>query len=271
MSNMHIESLIALLVSFLTTFGVKLIAALLVLFVGLKIAKFLVNLISASRLFQHIDTTAHHFLINVIGVVFKAIVFITAIGILGVPLTSVITIIASCGVAVGLALQGGLSNLAGGIIIIILKPFKIGDYIMEGGVDGTVEDIGIFYTTLLTPDNKRVIIPNGTLMNSTVTATNQLETRRVDFTFSVAYSSDIEKVKKVINYVVSNTENVIADRGINVFLAKQNESSMDFSVRVWTRTENYWDVYFSINENMKKAFDKAEIEIPFPQVDVHMK
>ncbi|MBQ8003091.1 MAG: mechanosensitive ion channel, partial [Clostridia bacterium] len=188
-----------------------------------------------------------------------------------VPLTSVVTVIASCGVAVGLALQGGLSNLAGGIIIIILKPFKVGDYIIEGGVEGTVEAIGIFYTTLLTPDNKRVIIPNGSLMNSTVTAVNQLDTRRVDFKFSVSYSSDIDKVRKVIAYVAENTDKVLLDKGVDIFLSNHGESSIDFSVRVWSKTEDYWTVYFSINENVKKAFDKACIEIPFPQMDVHVK
>ncbi len=268
---MNIEQILTSLTEFGISVGGKIIAALLVLVIGLKVAGFIVKLVTKSRAFSKIDITAQTFLKSVLNIALKAIVFVTAIGVLGVPLTSVVTVIASCGVAVGLALQGGLSNLAGGIIIIILKPFKVGDYIVEGGVEGTVEAIGIFYTTLLTPDNKRVIIPNGSLMNSTVTAVNQLETRRVDFKFSVSYSTDIDKARKVINYVIENTENIIAERGVDIFLSNHGESSIDFAVRVWTQTENYWSVYFSINENMKKAFDKAGIEIPFPQVDVHMK
>lgn len=259
----------------LTTLGVslggKIIAALLVLFIGLKITKFIVKLVTKSKVFHAIDVTAQTFLKSVLNIALKAVVFITAIGVLGVPLTSVVTVVASCGVAVGLALQGGLSNLAGGIIIIILKPFKVGDYIIEGGVEGSVEAIGIFYTTLLTPDNKRVIIPNGALMNSTVTAVNQLDTRRVDFKFSVAYSVDIDKARKVIAYVVENTEKVLKDKNVDIFVSNHGESSIDLSVRVWSKTEDYWTVYFEINENVKKAFDKTGIEIPFPQLDVHVK
>ena len=268
---MDFEQILTNLVQFAISVGGKLIAALLVLFIGLKLADFLVKLVAKSRLFEKIDITAQSFLKSVLKIALKAIVFITAIGVLGVPLTSVITVVASCGVAVGLALQGGLSNIAGGIMIIILKPFKVGDYIIEGGVEGTVEAIGIFYTTLLTPDNKRVIIPNGGLMNSTVTAVNQLEARRVDFEFSVSYASDIDKVKKVISYVIDNTENIIKDRGVDILLSNHGESSVDFAVRVWTQPENYWSVYFSINENVKRAFDKAGIEIPYQQIDVHVK
>ena len=266
-----IQSLLNSLLALGVTFGGKIIAALLVLFIGLKLTKFIVKVITKSKVFHAIDVTAQTFLKSVINIALKAIVFITAIGVLGVPLTSVVTVVASCGVAVGLALQGGLSNLAGGIIIIILKPFKVGDYIVEGGVEGSVEAIGIFYTTLLTPDNKRVIIPNGGLMNSTITAVNQLDTRRVDWTFSVSYSTDIDKVRKLIAYVVETNELVLKDKSVDIFLANHNESSIDFSVRAWTKTSDYWTVYFDINEKMKKAFDKAGVEIPFPQMDVHVK
>lgn len=268
---MNVEQILTSLAALAVSLGGKVIAALLVLVIGLKLGKFIVKLMTKSKVFSSIDITAQTFLKSVINIALKAVVFITAIGVLGVPLTSVITVIASCGVAVGLALQGGLSNLAGGIIIIILKPFKVGDYIVEGGVEGTVEAIGIFYTTLLTPDNKRVIIPNGGLMNSTVTAVNQLDTRRVDFTFSVSYSADIDKVRKVIAYVIANSENILTDKGVDIVLSNHGESSVDFAVRLWTKTENYWSVYFDINEKVKKAFDAADIEIPYPQMDVHIK
>ncbi len=268
---MDFEQILTNLAEVGISLGGKLIAALLVLVIGLKLAGFIVKLVVKTKAFSKIDITAQTFLKSVLNIALKAIVFVTAIGVLGVPLTSVITVIASCGVAVGLALQGGLSNLAGGIIIIILKPFKVGDYIVEGGVEGSVEAIGIFYTTLLTPDNRRVIIPNGSLMNSTVTAVNQLETRRVDFKFSVSYATDIDKARKVIAYVIENTENVILDKGFDILLSGHGESSIDFAVRVWSKSEDYWTVYFSINENVKKAFDKAGIEIPYPQMDVHVK
>lgn len=268
---MDFEVLLTQLVTFFAGLGGKIIATVLVLFIGLKLSSVVVKIMTKSRVFSSIDPTVQTFLKSSVSIVLKVIVFITAISVLGVPLTSVITVIASCGVAVGLALQGGLSNIAGGIIILIFKPFKVGDYIDDKSVNGTVEAIGIFYTTLITPDNKRVIIPNGALMNSTVIASNQLDTRRVDFKFSVSYSADIDKVREVIRNVVEKSENIITDKGVDIFVSNHGESSVDFAVRVWTNTENYWSVYFDLNEKVKKAFDAEHIEIPFPQMDVHVK
>ncbi len=265
------DMIITSLIGFVMSLGGKLIATALVLGIGLKLGQILVKMICKSRVFSSIDVTAQTFLKSVINILIKVIVIITAIGVLGVPLTSVVTVIASCGVAVGLALQGGLSNLAGGIIIIILKPFKVGDYIMENGVDGTVETIGIFYTTLLTPDNKRVIIPNGGLMNSTVTAVNQMDTRRVDFTFSVARSNDIGKVRDVIGKVLDTNGMILTEKGRDIVVAGQSPMCIDLAVRVWSKTDDYWSVVFDINEKMKEAFDKEGIEIPCRQVDVHVK
>ncbi len=267
----YLTSILSLIISYAVSFGGKIIGALLVLLVGLKLVKMVVNMFCKSKAFSAIDITAQTFLKSAINIALKVIVFITVIGILGVPLTSVVTVIASCGVAVGLALQGGLSNLAGGIIILIFKPFEVGNYIIGGGVEGSVETIGIFYTTLITPDNKRVIIPNGGLMNTTVTAANQLDTRRVDFEFSVAYSSDIDKVRGVILKTIEQQELVLKETAPDIFLSKHDESAIKFAVRVWTKTENYWTVFFDINEKVKKAFDENGIQIPYPQMDVHIK
>lgn len=268
---MSIELLIEKLISSLASLGGKIVVAGLIVAVGLKMSGIVLKLMSKSHVFTSIDTTVQTFLKSAVSVVLKAVVFVTAIGVLGVPLTSVVTVIASCGVAVGLALQGGLSNIAGGIIILIFKPFKVGDYIDDQSVSGTVEAIGIFYTTLVTGDNKRVIIPNGALMNSTVTASNQLDTRRVDFEFSIAYNEDIDRVKRVIENTVAENTKVLKDKKVNIFVAEHADSCVKLSVRVWTKTENYWSVYFDINEKIKKAFDENNIEIPFPQLDVHMK
>lgn len=258
-------------VDFCMSFGAKLIGAGLILLIGFKVSNVIVNALTKSKLFETIDKTAQTFLKSAIAIVLKVIVVISAIGVLGVPLASVVTVVASCGVAVGLALQGGLSNIAGGIIILIFKPFKVGDYIDNGSVNGSVEAIGIFYTTLITPDNKRVIIPNGSLMNSTVTAANQLDTRRVDFEFSVSYSADVDKVRKIIEEAVKANENVLENPNVDIFLSSHADSAIKFAVRVWTKTENYWAVYFDINEKIKKAFDANGIEIPFQQIDVHVK
>lgn len=268
---MNIETLIEKIVSSLASLGGKALVAGLVIAVGLKLSGFVLKLMCKSHVFLSIDTTVQTFLKSAVSIVLKAVVFVTAIGILGVPLTSVVTVIASCGVAVGLALQGGLSNIAGGIILLIFKPFKVGDFIDDRSVSGTIEAIGIFYTTLITGDNKRVIIPNGTLMNSTVIASNQLEERRVDFEFSIAYSEDIDRVKNVICETVAENELVLKNKGVDVFVSKHDDSCVKLSVRVWTKTENYWSVYFDITERMKKAFDRQKIEIPFPQMEVHVK
>jgi small conductance mechanosensitive channel len=258
----------------LTTLGVslggKIIAALLVLFIGLKITKFIVKLVIKSKVFHAIDVTAQTFLKSVLNIALKAIVFITAIGVLGVPLTSVVTVVASCGVAVGLALQGGLSNLAGGIIIIILKPFKVGDYIIEGGVEGTVEAIGIFYTTLATPDNKRITVPNGLLSNATVINYSAEETRRVDMEFTVAYGTDIEKVNKVLLTVAGANDKILKDPAPFAALHRQGDSALVFVLRSWCKNSDYWNVYFYLEENMTKAFTAMGIEIPFNQLDVHI-
>ena len=268
---MEWEQVLTSLVNGAMDLGGKIIVTLLVLGIGLKLVKIVVKLLTKSKVFSAIDVTAQTFLKSVITIALKAVVFITAIGVLGVPLTSVITVIASCGVAVGLALQGGLSNLAGGIIIIILKPFKVGDYIDNGSVNGSVEAIGIFYTTLITPDNKRVIIPNGGLMNSTVTAANQLDTRRVDWAFSVAYASDLDKVRKAIYDTVIGNDLVLKDKGIDIFVSKHGENAIELSVRAWCNTSDYWGIYFDINEKVKKVFDAEGIQIPYHQVDVHIK
>lgn len=268
---MNVELLLEKAISSLASLGGKILVAGLVVAIGLKLSGFALRLMCKSHVFSQIDTTVQTFLKSAVSIVLKAIIFVTAIGILGVPLTSVVTVIASCGVAVGLALQGGLSNIAGGIIILIFKPFKVGDYIDDTNVSGTVEAIGIFYTTLVTGDNKRVIIPNGTLMNSTVIASNQLEERRVDFEFSIAYDEDIDRVKSVIRKTIAENNKVLTDKKVNIFVKEHADSCVKLSVRVWTKTENYWSVYFDINEKIKKAFDENKIEIPFPQLDVHVK
>ncbi len=268
---MEFETLLTQLIAFLAGLGGKIFAAVLVLLVGLKLSGIVIKIMTKSHVFRAIDVTVQTFLKSTVAIILKAIVFITAIGILGVPLTSVVTVIASCGVAVGLALQGGLSNIAGGIIILIFKPFKVGDYIDDKNVNGTVEAIGIFYTTLITPDNKRVIIPNGGLMNSTVIAANQLDTRRVDMEFAVSYAADIDKVRQIIFDTVKKNQNIINDKGIDIVVNKLDESAIGFAVRVWTKTGDYWNVFFALNENVKKALGANGIESPFKQVDVHVK
>ena len=251
--------------------GLTILFGLIVLIVGFKIAKTVVKFVGKGKAFQKLDPSVQSFLKSAIKVVLYAAVISSTAIIWGIPTTSFLTIFASAGVAVGLALQGSLSNLAGGIMILVFKPFKIGDYIEGAGAAGTVSDITVMYTKLITVDNKVVVIPNGALTNANVTDYSTLPTRRVDLTISTDYRDDIDKVRKVILDVIMKNEMVKMDPAPFVRLVKHNESSLDYTVRVWTDTVNYWNVYFDLTEDIKKAFDENGISIPFKQVDVTLK
>ncbi len=251
--------------------GLNILFGLIVLIFGFKIAKVVVKTIGKRKAFQKLDPSVQSFLKSAMKVVLYAAVISSAAIIWGIPTTSFMTIFASAGVAVGLALQGSLSNLAGGIMILIFRPFKIGDYIEGAGAAGTVSDITVMYTRLTTVDNKVVVIPNGSLTNANVTDYSTMPTRRVDLTISTDYRDDIDKVRKVILDVVTKNEMVKADPEPFVRLVKHNDSSLDYTVRAWTDTENYWNVYFDLTEDIKKAFDENGISIPFKQVDVTLK
>ena len=186
-------------------------------------------------------------------------------------MASIVTIVGSCAVAIGLALQGGLSNIAGGLMLLIFKPFKVGDFISTNGMDGTVKTISIFYTTIVTVDNKIIQLPNGALSNSNIINYSANKTRRVDLDISVSYDSDIEKVKKVLTKILDNQELVLQEEEKFVRLKSHGSSALVFTVRSWVETPNYWTVYFDLMETIKKEFDKNKIEIPYEQVDVHMK
>ena len=254
-----------------TNIGLQLIGGLLVLIIGLKVSKFIVKLVTKGKAFQKIDPSVQSFLKSAIKVVLYAAVISSAAIIWGIPTTSFMTVFASAGVAVGLALQGSLSNLAGGIMILLFKPFKIGDFIEGGGATGVVQDITVMYTKLLTVDNKMIVVPNGSLTNANITDYSTMSERRVDLTISTGYGDDIDKVRSVILDVIDKHPLVKKDPAPFVRLAKHNESSLDYTVRAWTDTASYWDVYFDLTENIKKAFDANGISIPYKQVDFHIK
>ena len=257
-------------VGFISAFGIKLVAALLVLVIGLKLAKFITKKVKKSKGFGKLEISVQSFLGNCLLAVLYAIVIVSACLIVGMPAASFIAALGTAGVAIGLALQGSLSNFAGGLMILIFTPFKVGNFIDSNGVCGTVIDISIFYTVLRTGDNKHVTIPNGTLMNSTVTNASAEETRRVDFTFSANYGCDVEKVKKILLEVAASEEKVFTDPAPFCRLSEHGASSLDFVLRVWCNSGDYWDVNFNIKEKVVKAFEENGIEIPFPQLDVHL-
>ena len=251
--------------------GLKLLYVIVVLLVGLRLIKWAVNLLKKSKLFKKIDKSLASFVLSFIKILLYVILFMTCASVLGIPLTSMITVLGSAGLAVGLALQGGLSNIAGGIIILLFKPFQVGDYIDTHADSGTVRSINLFYTVLVTPDNKVISIPNGNLANSPTVNYSKEELRRLDIDFSVSYKNDLEDVKKVLGKIIKD-ERVINEEGKMPFVGITNylDSSVTYTVRVWVKNSEFWDLKLYILEEVKKEFTKNKIEIPYPQLDVHI-
>ncbi len=250
--------------------GLKLIYVIVILFVGGKLIKLLIKLIKKGRGFNKLDKSVASFLLSFIKVTLNLLLIITIAGIIGIPSTSIITLLGSCGVAVGLALQGGLSNIAGGLIILAFKPFKVGDFIDTHTDSGTVKSISIFYTTLITPDNRIISIPNGNLANSSTVNYSKETDRRLDINIDVSYDNDIELVKKTLNNIVNKEKRINKEKDIFIRLTEYKDSSMVYTIRVWVSNSEIWNVKFDLLENIKKEFDKENISIPYNQLDVHI-
>lgn len=251
-------------------FAFDLLIAIIIFIVGIFLSNWLVKLVFKTNGIQKLDEGIRSFVRSFMKIFLYVIVFMVSAGTVGIPMTSFVTVLASCGAAIALALQGGLGNLAGGIMILIFKPFKIGDFIEAQGCSGTVNAITIFYTIIKTGDNKTISLPNGALTNSAIINYSTEENRRVDLTFSVSYDADIEKVKSLLLESAANHKLVFKDPAPFARLSVQNASSLDFVLRVWTKSSDYWSVYFDLNETIKKVFDENGIEIPYAQLDVHM-
>ena len=250
--------------------GLKLIYVIVILFVGSKLIKMLTKLIKKGKGFNKLDKSVASFLLSFIKATLYIILIITIAGIIGIPSTSIITLLGSCGVAIGLALQGGLSNIAGGLIILMFKPFKVGDFIDTHTDSGTVKSISIFYTTLITPDNRIVPIPNGNLANSPLVNYSKEKDRRLDISVDVSYDNDIDIVLKTLKGVINKEKRVNKDKDIFVRLTNYKESSIEYTVRVWVDKDDFWNVKFDLLENIKREFDKENITIPYNQLDVHI-
>ena len=256
---------------FLLTAGVSLLRGLLILVVGLFLVRWIVKLAEKSKLLSRLDPSVRLFLKNLLRLVLSVAVVLTAANVLGVPLTSLITLFASAGVAVSLAMQGALSNLVGGLTLLILKPIRSGEFVKIGDYEGTVKSIGAFYTELTTFDNRRVSLPNNTLTNTAVVNYTREGTRRVDVVYSVSYGSDTDRVYETLRSMVSGLDGILTDPAPTVVMQKCSDSSVDFTVRAWVRSADYWDVFFRMTEAGKRALDEAGIEIPYPQMDVHIR
>ena len=265
------DGILSKIVDIAVNSGVKLLAAILILWLGLKLIKVLTKALKKGKLFLKMEKSLQTFLLSFISTSLKCVLFISLASFLGIPMTSLITVLGSAAVAIGLALQGGLSNLAGGVMILFFRPFKVGDYVDTHADSGTVTEISLFYTTLQTVDNRVILLPNGSLVNNPIINYSKLEERRLDMIISVDYATDIDKVKEVITKTINEDERVLKDKDVFVRLTEMADSSLNFAVRVWVKTEDYWPVNFDLKENIKKSLDKNKISIPFPQVDVHMK
>lgn len=267
---MNFSVILSSVFSFVTTWGLKLAAAIVVLLVGIKLIGAAVKWIHNSPKLKKMDDSLRSFLVGFAKIALYVVLVITVAMIVGVPAASFITILASCGVAIGLALQGALSNFAGGLMILFFKPFKVGDFIEASGEAGTVVEISVVYTEILTLDNKRITVPNGALTNSVMKNYSSEETRRVDLTFSADYACDMQLVKDTITEIVMAHPLALQDPEPFIRLISLSEHSMDYVVRVWCKGSDYWTVYFDLLEGVKKAFDEKGITVPFPQVDVHV-
>ena len=256
------------LIDFCTSAGIRILLALIIFIVGKFIIGKLMKVIDKLQSKSPMDATAKNYIKSIIKAVLYIVLVVAIIGELGVPMASVITVLASAGVAVGMAMQGSLGNLAGGIMLMVFRPFNVGDYIIAGGEEGTVKSISIFYTVLNTVDNKTVSIPNGSLMNSNISNCSGEKLRRVDLKFNIAGSEPIKKVQATIMKVIVATDKAMADPAPDVQPVAGIPGGLEYTVRVWCKTEDYWDVYFELMREIPTALGNAEISGPSTPVKV---
>jgi len=251
-------------------YGSKLLLAILVLALGWQLIRRLLKILDRMMDKNDVEATLQRFLLSFTSIVLKVVLLIIFASMVGVETTSLIALLGAAGLAVGLALQGSLANFAGGVIVLFFKPFKVGDVIEVQGFTGMVEQVQIFSTMLKTYDNQVVFIPNGVLSNGCIKNIFMEPTRRVDLTFGISYGDDIGKARDVIQGVIDKNEKILKDPVADILVSGHGDSSVDFTVRPWTKSEFYWDVHFYMLEQVKLAFDEAGISIPFPQRDVHL-
>lgn len=257
----------------LLDFAIDVILAFVVFAVGAKLIKWIMKILRRSMERANAEQGVVTFVSSLCKYALYFVLLLMILSNFGVTASSVVAVLGSAGLTIGLALQGSLSNFAGGVLILLLKPFVVGDYIIENSdkQEGTVSEISIFYTKLLTPDNKAIMIPNGTLSNSSIVNVTAMKNRRLDLRFGVAYNSDIAKVKKILEDIITKDEAVLQEEDKNVFVSDLLDSSIDMGLRCWVKKEDYWTARWRIIENVKLAFDKEGVEIPFPQMDVNLK
>lgn len=251
-------------------YGVNIISALIILFIGNIVVKAISNSVSKVLEKKQMDPAVVHFIGSLVRYLLFVIVLIAALGRVGVQTASVVAVIGAAGLAVGLALQGSLSNFAAGVLIVAFRPFKAGDYVEINGVAGSVESIQIFQTILTTPDNKMIVVPNSSVIGGAITNYSRHATRRIDYVIGVSYKADLKKTKEVITRVLEAETRLLQTPAPTVGVVALADSSVNFVVRPWVKTDDYWAVYFDLLQAIKEGLDEAGIEIPFPQMDVHL-
>ena len=256
------EKMLENLLALIPTVCGKIVLALLVLIIGRIIIKAIVKLVKKGKFMNKTEGEVQSFTVSFVSIGLNVLLFISIIGILGVPMASIITVLASAGVAVGLALQGALSNLAGGIMLMLFKPFHVGNYVEASGVAGVVQEVTLFYTVFLTLDNTRVTVPNGSLMNANVVNYSSEELRRVDLTFSCAKSEDSGKIQSLMLDAMNNNEKVLKDPAPFARISGGTDTSMIFTVRAWCKNADYWDVYFDLTEAITNSFAGSGVKAP---------
>ena len=269
--DIFLDTLLANLANGVLNLGMRILIAVLVLFIGTKLIKFALKIFKKILEKSNADASISQFLCSLIkGAMYVLLVFIVA-SYCGVDAASIVALLGSAGVAVGLAVQGSLSNMAGGVLILLLKPFKLGDYIIDAsGNEGIVDEIHVIYTKLRTPDNKVIILPNGNLANNSITNVSTSNIRRCDLVIGIAYDSDIKLAKDTMLKVITEDEATLKDKDLVVFVDTLGDSSINMGVRCWFNNGDYWTGRWRVTENIKYALDVANIEIPFPQMDVHV-
>ena len=253
-----------------TTFGLKLIAAIVIFVIGRFVARLIQKGIRKAMEKGNVDEALIGFSTNLLYAALMAFIVLAALGKLGVQTTSFIAVLGAAGLAVGLALQGSLSNFAAGVLMLIFRPFKIGDFIEGGGTSGVVKEIHIFTTTLTTPDNKRLIVPNSKMTGDNITNYAAEGTRRVDLLACISYNDDIDKAKALLAELVAKDERVLKDPATTIAVVSMNDSSIDIVVRPWVNAADYWGVHFDLTEAIKKGLEAGGCSIPYPQRDVHV-
>lgn len=253
-----------------SVYSIKLIAAILILLIGIWLSRRISKLIARVISKQNVDATLVGFLQNLAYFTLLVIVIMAAVAQLGINITSFMAILGAAGLAVGLALKDSLSNFASGVMLALFRPFRVGDFVTAGGATGKIEKITIFNTIMSTPDNQRIYVPNGSITSNLITNVTANDTRRVDLVIGISYDDNIGKAKDILNGIVRGDERVLEEPPAAIVVSELADSSVNIAVRPWVKTEDYWSVYFDLTEKIKTTFDKEGISIPYPQSDVHL-